>query len=156
MPVRYPASWSQVATVDESLKRVKPFTPSTPVCREYWPVKMLARAGQQSDWDTCPRMNVTPFATRSCWTSGMHESAPADRSYASNPPTQRPIVSHRWSSEMMTTTFGFEAACAGFDAPEVGARARAATRKTIALRPIRVLRDRFITGLLSFGRPTGQ
>ena len=43
----------------------------TPVVCEYWPVRMLARLGQQSGLTTKAFLKSTPWSTRSDWTFGI-------------------------------------------------------------------------------------
>src|SRR5438093_13073225 len=61
----------------------------TPVVCEYWPVRMVVRLGQHSEFVTNPLSNVTPRAARRASTWGM-----ADR------------VSQRWSSVRIKTILG--------------------------------------------------
>src|SRR6266516_1102434 len=91
--VSYPAPCSHVATVERSRKEVAPPCGVvfwyTPVCREYCPVRMVARDGQHSDVVTNELAKVTPCPPRSFRTSGI-----------------TPKLSHRWSSERIRTMFG--------------------------------------------------
>ena len=61
----------------------------TPLECEYWPVRMLARLGQQSGLETYPRSNEMPWPASSDTTVGIAET-----------------VSQRWSSVRISTTLG--------------------------------------------------
>ena len=73
--VSYPAACSAVAIVVASRKMWKPpyfpWFEYTPVVCEYWPVRMLARLGQQSGLTTKAFLKSTPWSTRSDWTFGI-------------------------------------------------------------------------------------
>src|SRR6266496_1900901 len=91
--VSYSAPCNQVATVERSRKEVAPPCGVvfwyTPVCREYCPVRMVARDGQHSDVVTNELAKVTPCPPRRVRTSGITA-----------------MVSHRWSSVRIRTMFG--------------------------------------------------
>src|SRR5205823_12105330 len=91
--VWYPLARSHAAIVDWSWNEWKPpngsWFPHTPVWLEYCPVRIDARLGQQSESDTKPLVNVTPWADRSRCTFGMAAS-----------------VSNRWSSVRISTMLG--------------------------------------------------
>src|SRR6266508_1248560 len=61
----------------------------TPVVWEYWPLRMLARLGQHSGFTTKLLVKVIPWPTSSDCTSGIASS-----------------VSHRWSSDRISTMLG--------------------------------------------------
>ena len=67
----------------------------TPVVCGYWPVRIDARLGQQSELVVNDSENVTPRSTSERWTSGIDQS-----------------VSHRWSSVTISRIEGGSSSCA--------------------------------------------